>query len=274
MKYRIFDMHTHTDCSHDSRQSMEELCLAEIGAGMTGVAVTNHFDSPYSHENGDFDRLERSLRESRLAEERFAGQLEVLAGAEIGEELWNRDNARRLLEMGDWDVILASVHGQLEEGKCIYYAGVPFDTWSQQRLEVYLHRYLEDLTDAAVNADYDVFAHLDCPIRYINGMCHREMDILRYQDMVDEILRTVIRRDKTLEVNVSGLNSPWGHLMPEADVLTRYRELGGWRICLGSDAHTAENAGKNLDTAVERLIQMGFLKQTVYRKRCPVDVAF
>ena len=274
MRYRIFDMHTHTDCSHDGKQSMEELCLAQIAAGTAGFAVTNHFDSPYSHENGDFERLERSLWEGRTAAERYGERIEVLVGAEIGEELWHPNNARRLLDMGEWDVILASVHGQLENGKCIYYADVAYDTWKQEHIAAYLHRYLEDLAEAAENADYDVLAHLDCPIRYICGSFHRDADILRYQDLVDRILRTVIRRDKTLEVNVSGLNSAWGQMMPKADVLTRYRELGGWRICLGSDAHTVENAGKNLDTAATRLISMGFLKQIVYRKRCPVETTF
>ena len=61
MEFHIYDMHAHTNCSHDSTQTIGQLCAAEIAAGCLGVAVTNHSDTPYSRENGDFARLERSL---------------------------------------------------------------------------------------------------------------------------------------------------------------------------------------------------------------------
>ena len=274
MQLHIYDMHTHTDCSHDSTQPIDELCSAQIVAGCAGVAVTNHSDTPYSHENGDFSRLERSLREGAKAAERYAEQLEVLRGVEVGEALWAKENTRIILEMEGWDVILASVHGQLEEGRCRYYGSDPYDAWSQEKLDGFLRKYLEDLAETAALADYDVLTHLDCPIRYISGKCHREADIMHYADLVDEVLRAVIRRDKTLEINTSGLNSGWGHTMPEFDVIQRYQQLGGQRICVGSDAHASRNAGKGLPETVQRLIALGFEKQTIYRKRCPVEIAF
>ena len=171
MRYQIYDMHTHTNCSHDGRQTMEELCRAQILAGSKGFAVTNHSDTPFSHENGDFDRLERSLREGEMAKKKFGDQVEILLGVEIGEALWAKENTDMILSLGEWDVILGSVHGQLENGQCVYYGGDPYDTWQQNKLDTYLRRYLEDLADTAANADYDVLAHLDCPIRYISGKC-------------------------------------------------------------------------------------------------------
>lgn len=274
MRFHIYDMHTHTDCSHDSTQLIDELCHAEIVAGCRGIAVTNHSDTPYSHENGDFARLERSIREAKEAAVRYAGQLEVLCGVELGEELWARKNACIILDMEGWDVILASVHGQVEDGRYKYYGSDPYDLWPQAKLDDFLRRYLEDMAETAALADYDVLTHLDCPVRYINGRCHREADVMQYRDLVDEILRSVIRRDKTLEVNTSGLNSGWGHTMPEFDVVMRYRELGGQRICVGSDAHTSVNAGKGLEGTVEHLLTLGFEKQTIYQKRCPVEIPF
>lgn len=274
MEFRIYDMHTHTNCSHDSQQPIDELCGAEIAMGCAGVAITNHSDTPYSHMNGDFARLERSLVEAAAAKEGYAGRLEVFSGVEVGEPLWAKESTRIILDMGEWDVILASVHGQLENGRCKYYGGEPYDAWSQTRLDDFLRRYLEDLAEAAEMADYDILTHLDLPVRYISGKCGREADIMHYQDLVDQVLGIVIRRDKTLEVNASGLNSGWGHTMPEFDVVRRYRELGGKRISVGSDAHASKNAGKGLESTVARLLELGFEKQTIYRKRCPVEVAF
>ena len=209
-----------------------------------------------------------------LAKREYMEKLAVMSGVEIGEPLWAKENTRIILEMGEWDVILASVHGQLENGRCKYYGGEPYDTWQQEKLDTYLRRYLEDMIEVAQTADYDILTHLDCPIRYISGKCHREADIMHYADLVDEVLRAVIRRDKTLEVNTSGLNSGWGHTMPEFDVISRYKELGGRRISVGSDAHISENAGKGLEATVRRLIGLGFDRQTVYRGRSPIEITF
>ena len=33
MTLTLYDMHTHTDCSHDSTQPIDALCAAEIAAG-------------------------------------------------------------------------------------------------------------------------------------------------------------------------------------------------------------------------------------------------
>ena len=95
MALTLYDMHTHTECSHDSRQPIDELCAAELAAGMTGVAVTDHSDTPYGHENGDFARLAQSIRNSRAAAQKYAGQLEVLCGVELGED-GALDNAKWL----------------------------------------------------------------------------------------------------------------------------------------------------------------------------------
>ena len=269
----IYDMHTHTDCSHDSRQPIGELCAAAVAAGMAGVAVTNHSDTPYSHEHGDFARLERSIRTCREAAQQYAGQLEILSGVEIGEPLWHPENTRTVLGLGEYDVVLASVHGQLEDGVCVYLGDRDIPAWSKTRLDGYLRRYLSDLAEAAETADYDILAHLDIPLRYINGKAGHGMELQNYADLVDTVLRTVIRRGKTLEVNTSGLAAGW-RCMPELAVMQRYYELGGRRISVGSDAHASANVACGLAQTVQQLQAIGFTGQTIYRKRQPVEIGF
>ena len=273
MALTIYDMHTHTDCSHDSRQPIGELCAAAVAAGVAGVAVTNHSDTPYSHENGDFERLARSIRTCREAAEQYAGKLEVLSGVEIGEPLWHPENTRAVLELGEYDVVLASIHGQLEDGRCIYLGDRDIPAWSETRLDGYLRRYLADLTELAETADYDILCHPDIPLRYINGKAGRGMELQKYADLVDDVLRAVIRRGKTLEVNTSGLAAGW-RCMPELDVMQRYYGLGGRRVSVGSDAHTGANVACGLAQTVRQLQTVGFAAQTVYRKRQPVEIGF
>lgn len=272
MALTLYDMHTHTECSHDSRQPIDELCAAELAAGMAGVAITDHSDTPYGHENGDFARLAQSIRNSRAAAQKYAGQLEVLCGVELGEELWSGENARIVHELGEYDVILCSIHGQREDGRCVY-GGRDFLHWSDEQLQAYLRQYLYDLGEHAAMADYDILAHLDLPLRYITGKAGRALDLWCCAELVDEVLRTVIRRGKTLEVNTSGLAAGW-RCMPDMDVLQRYYELGGRRISVGSDAHSSANAAGGLAATVERLQAIGFTHQTIYRRRQPVEIPF
>ena len=269
----LYDMHTHTDCSHDSTQPIDALCAAEIAAGITGVAVTDHSDGIYSHKNSDFDRLRRSAANCLAARRRWGGQLEILCGAEIGEELWSRENAATVRSLADWDVILASHHGRMEAEGFLSLGQQDYTVWPQQRLDAFLRGYLEDLALCADEMDYDILTHIDIPLRYICRRDGRSADLARCADVTDEILRTVIRRGKTLEVNTSGLANGW-RTMPDTDLVRRYYELGGRRISLGSDAHVSQNVAYGLHDTAALLQTIGFTGQTIYRKRQPVEIPF
>lgn len=274
MAITLYDMHTHTEYSHDSTQSLDGLCAAELAAGVAGVAVTDHSDGLYSHENGDFERLIRSNRCCREAAARWAGRLEILSGVEIGEELWSPENAAVVRSLADWDVVLASNHClRMENGEYLGLGPQDYTVWPQEKLEYFMQRYLEHLILTAERLDYDILTHIDIPLRYITGRDGRILQQERRADLVDELLRTVICRGKTLEVNTSGLAGSW-RTMPETDTLRRYYELGGRRISLGSDAHTAANAAAGLRQTAELLRSIGFTGQTVYRRRQPTEIPF
>ncbi len=273
MPLTLYDMHTHTEHSHDSRQTVDELCVAELAAGVAGVAVTDHSDGLYSHRNGDFERLVQSNRACRAAAERYAGRLEILSGVEIGEELWSPRNADIVRGLADWDVVLASNHGRMEEDGFLPLGQQAYDTWPQERLNTFLRRYLEDLAKTADRMDYDILTHLDVPLRYINWKCGCTLEWESCADVLEEILRIVIRRGKTLEINTSGLAVGW-RWMPDPAVLRRYYELGGRRVSIGSDAHAGRTAAVGLAETAAQLRAIGFTGQTIYRKRRPVEIPF
>lgn len=274
MAITLYDMHTHTEYSHDSTQTLDALCAAEIAAGVAGVAVTDHSDGLYSHKNGDFERLIQSNRCCREAAARRDGKLEILSGVEIGEELWSPENAATVRSLADWDVVLASNHClRMENGEYLGLGPQNYAVWPQERLEYFMQRYLEHLILTAERLDYDILTHIDIPLRYITRRDGRALSEDRRADLVDEILRTVIRRGKTLEVNTSGLANGW-RTMPATDTLRRYYELGGRRISIGSDAHTTEKVAAGLRETAEALRAIGFTGQTVYRRRQPEEIPF
>ena len=269
---QLYDLHTHTTCSHDGKQDPDTLCRTAVSLQMAGVAVTDHADLPYLSRPGALQRLADSFAEADRCAKRYVGQLEVLRGVELGEECWAREAADTVRALGQYDIILASVHGYMRDGKCIYYAQEPFDAahYSDAALTDFLRRYFDDMAENAATADYDVLAHLTCPVRYIEGKWHRAVRLDGFADVIDDILRTVIRRDKTLEVNTSGMATDWGCRMPQEELLRRYYALGGHRVCMGSDAHVSERLGVGLPATAALLQRIGFAGQTVYRRRTPV----
>ena len=90
--------------------------------------------------------------------------------------------------------------------------------------------------------------------------------------MITPILQELIRRNKCLEVNTAGLKYGLGHPNPEEDVLRRYRELGGRRITIGSDAHKPEHIAWEFQKTEKILLNLGFTHYTVFQNRIPLEL--
>ena len=88
---------------------------------------------------------------------------------------------------------------------------------------------------------------------------------MRWQDFsgsLDDILRTVIAKDKILEVNSANKNVPVLSL-PDTDILERYFELGGRKISFGSDAHFPSRIMENRQKIVDILRAIGYEYLTI-----------
>ena len=56
---------------------------------------------------------------------------------------------------------------------------------------------------------------------------------------------------------------------PCGEVLQRYRELGGDIITLGSDTHTYQKLGNNIEWGMEHLRECGYRYFTIFKDRKP-----
>ncbi len=109
----------------------------------------------------------------------------------------------------------------------------------------------------------DTFGHLDYIVRYAPSG-RRFYSYQMYADVIDEILRIIVKRGISLEVNTSGYKNGGVMPNPNEDIIRRFRELGGEQITFGSDAHTAERmAGRFADA--ERIVRKaGFDHYTTF----------
>ena len=123
--------------------------------------------------------------------------------------------------------------------------------------------------------DFDSLGHLDYLIRYIPPFCG-EKDYLfkEYQEVIDEVFRLLINKNKALEINTAGLIKGLPCFHPKLEVLKRYLELGGELITIGSDGHSPDKIATEFAKTEELLRTLNVSGYYVYKNRKAEFVKF
>lgn len=270
----LYDSHMHTTNS-DGRNSLDEMCLAAIEAGVDGITITDHADMNFYESRDTYNRIKGGISQIREAQETFRGKLDLLCGVELGEFLYEPESAKKILDLTNYDAILCSVHlvpaARWEQP----YNRIPFaQDGTDEELDDYLCRYFDLLSDTVDGFDFDVLAHLSCPVRYMTGLHQRKTDVMRYEPQIREILKKIIDRNIALEWNTGGMN-PRFHFysIQNEEIFALYRSMGGELITLGSDAHSAGGIGRGFEDARVALKRCGFSYYHYFKNRVPQRVA-
>lgn len=260
------DCHIHSSFSGDSEASMEEMIRKGISLGLKTMCFTEHqdFDYPDSPEGpGSIFLLNTDsyLYDLARLKEKYAGQIRLLFGVELGlQPEVMRQNAVYARSY-DFDFIIGSSH--VCHGKDPYY---PAFYEGRSENQAYLEYFESILENIRKFSNFDVYGHLDYVVRYGPDR-DRNYSYEKYKDVLDAILELLLEKEKGLELNTGGLKSGMRDFHPCADVLKRYRELGGEIITVGSDAHDAEHLAGHFDRAAEALKACGFRYYTIFEKR-------
>lgn len=263
MMYKnIYDLHTHSINSFDGNDSCEALCNSTINLGAKGIAITDHcdidgaLDSCWSFEDKQSKDVDNCKR-------LFKDKLEVYKGVELGQGIYHKELSEKFLSSYDFDFVLGSIHN-LENMEDFY-----FLDYSKLDVKELLQKYFYDLLKLAKWNKTDCLAHITYPLRYIVAREHINVDLCEYSDIIDEIFKTIIKNDKAIEINVSGLSMEMKDTLPSADLIKRYKELGGKYITVGSDSHYANLVCNNIDKGYDILKECGFTHFTVFEQRQP-----
>lgn len=269
----ISDSHTHSSNSVDADNTVDEMCQRALELGLYSLTITDHcesniYDDPQHSEFGDFSRrIPQSAEDIEQAQKKYEGRLRLYCGLELGEPVQNLSAAARALQLADFDFVLASVHNIRDE-QDFYWLEYRKDT-----VEELLRRYFAEVLQTARWNHFDSLAHLTYPFRYIKKKLGLDVDTGRFKDQIDLILRTLALNGKALEVNSSGLRQEIGKTLPGREVITRFKELGGRYVTVGSDAHCCADLASGIEQAYELLRDCGFTHYTVYEKHKPVLLA-
>ena len=265
------DSHLHSNNSFDGKPTVKEICEKAVSLGLSAVTITDHMEAPEislkeKSEYGDMvKQIKKSVSDVENCQTFYKDNLTVLKGMELGEPMHNLELTKQALEIAHFDFILASVHN-LKDEQDFYYLD-----YSKVNVSQLMKRYFNELLDTAQNADFDSLAHLTYPFRYISERTDLDDENLIQENeiIIDEIFKALINRGKALEINTSGLFKKISSTLPNAQLLQRFKELGGEYITIGSDAHQTENIAQGFGVGIEILKECGFDYITLYKNRKP-----
>ncbi len=267
-KNRI-DLHMHTASSFDGNYPAELMCKAAVENSLATIAFTDHFDVDFFERHNLDVRQKSSYEDIVAAKEAFADKIQVLRGIEMGQPTYDTALTEKSLARFEYDFVIGSIHNLREMPD---FCELDYPNLTQENIYSLLEKYFEEELILAKWNGFDTLAHLTYPMRYIVQSGRFNTDISRYDDVVDEIFKTLITNGKALEINTSGLRQPIGKTMPTENYVRRFKELGGELLTLGSDAHFTEHVGAGIDQGYEIAEACGFKYVTYFKDRKPIQI--
>ncbi len=226
----LHDQHCHTSFSGDSKASMEEYYKIALKNNTKYFVTTEHieFMSVYNNMDWmvDYDNLKYTLDYLKNKYKKIT----PLLGVELGYRKDQLNRMKEFIKTQDFDIINMSIH---DNGKYDYYMKEHF---MQVGIDKMLKIYFDNILDALDNfTDFNVLSHFDYGFKSAFNL-DNTLKINQYEEVVRKIFRKVIELNKALEVNIKVQ-----YVMKNTDHLktwlTWYKEEGGTKLTLSSDAH-------------------------------------
>lgn len=262
------DIHTHTTFSPDGKDTPEDMIAAARRLGVTHYGIADHFNFDYDAVGLLFDGQPipsidargyfTHLREIQARLKETDPNFLLTVGGEFGfaPDSSCYDGYAEIIDRYHPDFVVNSIHtvGDSDCWFAHYFEGKS----KKKAYSDYLEAVRKSL-DAPYR--YDIVAHLGYVARNA-PYADRKLRYCDFSDIIDDILRTVIAKGKILEVNTSA-RSAGSEFIPDVDILTRYRQLGGDKISISSDAHDVSRICEKYDLVVSALKTIGFSYLTV-----------
>lgn len=246
----MYDTHVHSYYSMDSESSFADITKRAQEAGRDKIYITDHMDYVLGQSRYYFDVLEYSREIDWWNAQQ--NQIQYLKAIELGFDAHSLPEIRNILNLVPFDMILLSVH-QISSVSLSHLAS---KTETAEE-EVELLGMALDATYHALHMfdDFDTLAHLDFVSRYLP---QKSRMLPYYEKKMKDILNLLITKQKSLEINTKSLALGMNEFHPQTSVVELYYRLGGRKLTMGSDAHSAEDMYQYFDLATKQLKNIGF----------------
>ena len=232
------DTHIHTKYSPDADQNatFKDYIQKAKALGLKEIIFTDHVDFDAAHPLfkesinyynyiQDFNNQTKDIKD-----------ITVKLGVEVGYQSHVKKEIKSFLAKYPFKHVILSIH--YIEKKDLYTKEYFQGKTKKEAYKVYFEKVLEAIETID---DFTVFGHLDYIPRYSD---FDDYNYEEYKEIIDDILKALINKNKGIEINTSGFNYE-GRQYPKKEVVDRYIALGGKYITLGSDSHTPSELARN-----------------------------
>ncbi len=260
------DYHLHTTFSHDGISTMEAQIQNAIKLGLKEICFTEHYDIYDGLKNNSLKTIDvgNYVENFKQYKEKYKNQIRLKLGIEIGLQPDLKEAIRNMVKQYPFDFIIGSSHITCK--KDIAMDASFFEGLTQK--EAYTKYFREVLENIKIYDEFDVYGHIDYIVRY-GGYENKIIKYSDYQEILDEILTNIINKGKGIEINTSGYRYGLEAPHPNFEILTRYKELGGKIVTIGSDAHKVQDVCSHFEKATNLLKKIGYKSYTVFENREP-----
>lgn len=255
----MYDYHMHSKFSPDGANTLEEMVKSAVDKNAKEICITDHveMESPYGDEIFDVNEYEDAVH--KLSKK--YSNISIKKGAEIGLQTNNLKRLNDFVEKGNFDFVLASVHSA--EGFGIHEKNFVKSRNENEVVRAYFESLYECLKEYK---NYDVVGHLDVIKRYHENL--KDFDFKSQYDIIDDILKLIIKDGKGIEINTGGLRYNYcKDINPTKELIERYKKLGGEIITFGSDSHNTRDILFGYDDVKSILIELGYSKLATFKNR-------
>lgn len=254
----LITTHTHTGFTNHGTGTVEELVSAAEAAGITTIAVTEHYPltdafDPTHYVSMAASRVGEYLAAIEAAREAHPA-IEIIAGCELD---WLGDDEDRTFapeEFAPFGLVLGSVH---------YVDRWPFDDpaqrsrWDEVGADAIWRRYFEVWCEAASSdAPFTVMSHPDLAKKF--GF----MPSFDPQPLYDAAAEACASAGRMVEVNTSGSYYACKEMFPAPALLKAFCRAGV-PCTVGTDAHKPEHVARDIEQAYRLMAQAGYTTVTV-----------
>ena len=258
------DCHVHTTLSHDGKSSIEEYSNIAEEKNVDEITFTEHYDI-YDGVETKLTTLDVDKCKEEYLKRKDDSKVKTNFGIEIGLRPESFPKIRNMVISHDFDFIIGSSHITCKKDMSMdptFFEGLS----AKEAYMKYFNEVLENIKKYYY--EFDVYGHLDYVVRYGNyGI--KQINYDDFKDVLDTILMTLIRKDKGIEINTSGIRYGLNEPHPNIDIVKRYKELGGKIITVGSDAHQAKDLASHFEIVYQMLETVGYDEVAIYHHRKP-----
>lgn len=261
----LIDVHIHSRFSFDSNEEISNYLEKARESGVPVIGFSEHYDYDAVHDGDDIALCDIPKYTEYLKKLRADNASpKILCGIEFGYRDFCVEQYRRLIAEYDFDYVINSVHTLPERGDCFherFFAGRTIE-------ESYRDYFKAVLESVKADFDYQIIGHLGYASRY--SSCDiSKINYKDYSDILDEILKCIIARDKCLEINAY-VGKTGGLSLPDTDIIIRYLQLGGKKLSFGSDSHKAGDYLRKSNAIADFLKSAGIGELYYYKQRKPI----